>query len=172
MRDHAGYRDGGRTPMPWDEDAWSDPWLPVGDQTTVAAQRADPDSTLTFTRDLIMLRRAFVDASYEALLSPAGAWAYRRSDHLVALNLGAAPVTLDGIDGTVAIGTDRSRDGGAFDGRLAAYEAVVIRPESAKNALTAARFRARARTSTAPGSRAGRRGPSRRRRVSRGTGWR
>ena len=71
--------------MPWSDGAWTDPWLPVGDQTTVAAQRDNPVPTLTLTRDLIALRRAFADAAYEPV--PCEGWAYRRGDHVIALNL-------------------------------------------------------------------------------------
>jgi hypothetical protein len=44
----------------------------------------------------------------------------------VAVNLGSGPVSVDGVAGTVLIGTDRSRDGSAFDGALAAGEGVVV----------------------------------------------
>ena len=127
IRDHAGGRDGGRTPMPWDEGAWTDPWLPVGDQTTVAAQRDDPGSTLYLVRDLIALRAAFAGAPYEPLPAPPDAWAFRRGEHTIALNLGADPVTIEGVGGTIAISTDRTRDGAAFDGRLAGHQAVVVK---------------------------------------------
>ena len=36
----------------------------------------------------------------------------------VALNLGAGPVTLSGIEGAIALSTDRSRDGEQVDGDL------------------------------------------------------
>ena len=78
-------------------------------------------------RDLIAARGAFAGAPYATVPAPDGAWAYRRGDHAVALNLAAAPVTIDGVGGTVLIGTDRARDGAAFDGRLGPYEAVVVR---------------------------------------------
>ena len=59
----------------------------------VADQRADPDSALHLTRDLIALRRAEADlraGAYETLPAPDGAWAWRRGDGFaVALNLGA-----------------------------------------------------------------------------------
>src|SRR5471030_429571 len=59
-------RDAMRTPMPWSDVAGSGftepgttPWLPVGDPAagSVDGQRADPESVLTLTRDLIALRR-------------------------------------------------------------------------------------------------------------------
>ena len=60
-------RDGCRTPMPWRPDApnlgfsTATPWLPAAAEhagLTVAAQDADPASTLAFTRALIALRKA------------------------------------------------------------------------------------------------------------------
>ena len=70
-------RDPGRTPMPWTaEGGWNDPWLPLSDTSrNVAEQRADPASTLGFTRDLIALRRQLDDlrtGSYAELPSPSG----------------------------------------------------------------------------------------------------
>jgi alpha-glucosidase len=127
VRDHADHRDHCRTPMPWDEDAWRDPWLPLGGGTTVAAQREDPSSTLHLVRDLIALRRAFVSEPYATLPAPEGAWAYARGDFAVALNLAEAPLRVEDLDGEVAIGTDRGRDGASFDGRLGSGEAVVVR---------------------------------------------
>jgi len=46
----------------------------------------------------------------------------------VAINLGDTAATVDDVRGTIAIGTDRSRDGELVDGslRLAANEGVLI----------------------------------------------
>ncbi len=88
-------RDPGRTPMPWtSEGGWHEPWLPLADTSrNVEGQRADPGSTLHFTRDLIALRRRLESlhtGAYTELPAPAGAWAWRRGDDvIVALNLGA-----------------------------------------------------------------------------------
>jgi alpha-glucosidase len=52
-------RDGARTPMPWTADE-TDAWLPVDPRhrsISVAAQEADPDSMLSFTRKLLALRK-------------------------------------------------------------------------------------------------------------------
>jgi glycosidase len=91
-------RDGARTPMPWNG-AWTEPWLPVGGGTSVAAQRDDPGSILSFTRDLIARRRStpdLLDGAYEQLDAPAGVWAYRRgSSTVVALNLADAPAKFE-----------------------------------------------------------------------------
>jgi alpha-glucosidase len=98
LRDIGG-RDGARTPMPWN-DAWTDPWLPVGGGTTVAQQRNEPDSILAFTRELIARRRSspdLVEGAYESLSAPVGVWAYRRGDSVVvALNLADEPARFDG----------------------------------------------------------------------------
>jgi alpha-glucosidase len=108
-RDIAG-RDGARTPMPWNG-GWSDPWLPLGGGTSVAEQRDDPGSTLSFTRALIERRRESEDlrsGAYERLPAPPRVWAYRRGNSIVvALNLG----------------DDRADFGGR---ELAPWEAVIL----------------------------------------------
>jgi alpha-glucosidase len=61
-----GGRDGCRTPMPWTEGAQmgfteGEPWLPLAAEhrgLSVAAQIGDPDSCLTFAREMIALRRS------------------------------------------------------------------------------------------------------------------
>jgi alpha-glucosidase len=135
---HPG-RDGARTPMPWTDAPGAgftapgvEPWLPFGDlRRNVAAQRADPASVLHLVRDLIALRRAD-DALHAGGCTPVdapdGAWAYRRGERAaVALNLSDDPVTVPGIGGRVAIGTDRARDGEALEGSVALgpWEGVV-----------------------------------------------
>jgi alpha-glucosidase len=125
-------RDPCRTPMPWTAERGAgftepgvEPWLPFGDLAAhnVDAQRGDPGSTLHFTRDLIALRREAADlhgGGYETLPAPAGAWAYRRGErHAVALNLSGAEVTVEGLEGTVVLATDRARDGEPVAGALA-----------------------------------------------------
>jgi alpha-glucosidase len=140
---HYAGRDGGRTPMQWragpgggftDPDVR--PWLPVGDVDpaahNVAAQHDDPGSMLTLARDLIALRRRTPDlsgGSYASLVSPEGVWAWRRGERtVVALNLSDDEVVLGDVSGTIALGTDRSRDGEAVSGglRLGPWEAVVV----------------------------------------------
>jgi alpha-glucosidase len=94
-------RDGARTPMPWGG-AWTNPWLPVGGGTTVAEQQSDPDSILSFTRELIARRRStqdLLEGSYERLDAPAGVWAYRRgTSTVVAINLADEPARFEGHD--------------------------------------------------------------------------
>jgi alpha-glucosidase len=101
LRDMAD-RDGARTPLPWNG-AWEEPWLPPGgDVPPVAAQREDPDSFLSFCRELIARRRSSADlqdGAYETLASPPGVWAYRRGEHTaVAINLTGEPAEVD-LDG-------------------------------------------------------------------------
>jgi alpha-glucosidase len=129
VRDVAG-RDPCRTPMVWSDEegagftaAGVEPWLPFGALSrNVAAQRDDPASILTLTRDLIALRRSgdALSGAYLPVSAPDGVWAFRRAGGaFVAVNLGAAPIVLEGVAGKVAIGTDRVRDGDELDGSLA-----------------------------------------------------
>jgi alpha-glucosidase len=139
--DPAANRDVCRTPMQWADEpgggfttAEATPWLPFGDLAAcnVAAQREDPGSVLHLVRDLIALRREHGElraGSYAALPAPVGAWAWRRGGRFgVAVNLSDAEVTVEGVAGRVAIGTDRARDGEEIAGaaRLGPYEGIVV----------------------------------------------
>jgi alpha-glucosidase len=139
--DPSDNRDVCRTPMPWTADPGggfttpdATPWLPFGDLAAhnVAAQMQDPASTLHLVRDLIALRRGTPDltaGAYATLAAPSGAWAYRRGERFaVAANLSQAAVTVPGLEGRIAIGTDRGRDGEAVPGAvdLGPWEAVVV----------------------------------------------
>jgi alpha-glucosidase len=110
-------RDPGRTPMPWTaEGGWRDPWLPLTNTTrNVEDQRADGGSTLHFTRDLLALRRetpALRSGLYAELSTPTGTWAWRRGgDVVVAVNVGADPVEIEGVAGSIRLATDRAREG-------------------------------------------------------------
>ncbi|MDQ3944169.1 MAG: alpha-amylase family glycosyl hydrolase [Actinomycetota bacterium] len=139
-------RDPCRTPMPWTPApgaGFTAPgvrlWLPLGDREglTVAEQQSDPASMLHLCRDLLAVRRARADlrtGTYTRLSTPEGLWAWRRGSSLaVALNLTADPGGVDlGSTGRVLIGTDRSRDGEAVDGRLgiSAFEGVLVELEA------------------------------------------
>jgi alpha-glucosidase len=148
MRDPLGVRyypyyegrDAGRTPMHWRDapgggftEADVRPWLPLGDghAANVEDERADPASVLHLARDLIALRRREEDlgrGDYRTLESPDGVWAFRRGErHFVAINMSDEPVTLPGFDGTLQIGTVRSRAGEQLDGALALgpWEGVI-----------------------------------------------
>jgi alpha-glucosidase len=134
-------RDAARTPMRWNADRGAgftagpvDPWLPLGDVPggTVAEQRDDPDSALHLTRDLLALRRALPSlraGRYATWPAPDDVWAWRRGDDvLVAVNFADTATTVDGVEGTVRISTDRARDGEPVAGRLALgpLEAAVV----------------------------------------------
>lgn len=132
-------RDGCRTPMVWSDEEGAgfaepgvEPWLPVGDRSrNVAAQRDDPNSILTLTRDLIALRRhrGLLTGAYEPVEGPSGVWAFRREGGaLVAVNLGDTAAVLAGVTGAIVIGSDRSRDEEVVDGalELGPREAVVL----------------------------------------------
>jgi alpha-glucosidase len=89
--DRAG-RDGARHPMQWDagpNGGFSDgePWLAAVDpaERNVADQREDPASLLTLYRELIALRRRLGD-EFDWVDAAPGVLAYRRGDHLVAIN--------------------------------------------------------------------------------------
>ena len=117
-------RDSMRTPMHWRDapgggftDPTVVPWLPLGDTCAANAehQRADPASVLSFTRDLISLRRRREElraGSYSALEAPDDVWAWRRGAKIVVvLNMSESSVELPGLAGEILIATDRSRDG-------------------------------------------------------------
>lgn len=138
---HWPGRDGCRTPMQWRDvpgggftSPGVDPWLPLGDVSAcnVEDQMADQDSMLHLARDLIALRRAdpaLQTGSYRSMAATPGAWAWGRDERLVVLaSLSDEPAYLDGITGTVRLGTDRSRDGEAVVGTLvvSGWEAVVV----------------------------------------------
>jgi alpha-glucosidase len=136
-RDMVG-RDACRTPMVWRDEEGAgftepgvEPWLPIGSRDrNVAGQRDDPDSILTLTRDLIAVRkhRRILHGAYEPVDAPPDVWAFRReSGAFIALNLGDAAVSLEGVEGAVVIGTDRTRDGEGLTGtlELRPREAVV-----------------------------------------------
>jgi alpha-glucosidase len=93
-------RDPGRTPMPWTRSGedWRDPWLPLLDTSVnVEEQRADPGSTLNFTRALIARRRAFAREPYTPLPSRDGVWAYRRGATTIAINMSADESEYEGL---------------------------------------------------------------------------
>jgi alpha-glucosidase len=124
-----GGRDPCRTPMVWADvdgagftEPGVEPWLPIGARDrNVAAQRDDPSSILTLTRDLIALRkhRLLLTGAYEPVEAPRGVWAFRRGGGaLVALNLGERPARVDDVDGAIVIGTDRTRDDEVVGGTL------------------------------------------------------
>jgi alpha-glucosidase len=94
--DRAG-RDRFRHPMQWDGSpgggfSTGAPWLPAVDpaERNVEAQRNDPESVLTLTRELVALRRELADG-FELLDAAEGVVAYRRGRHTIAINTTAEP---------------------------------------------------------------------------------
>ena len=102
-----GGRDGCRTPMPWDGELANlgfseyEPWLPAATEhrrLTVVDQEADPDSNLTFARQMIALRKAspaltFGDLTFLDTPDPVLAFIRRDGEEAVAciFNLGGEP---------------------------------------------------------------------------------
>jgi alpha-glucosidase len=89
--DRAG-RDRYRHPMQWDGSpsggfTTGEAWLPPVDpeRTNVENQRDDPRSTLSLVRDLLTLRR-ILGEGLELLDAEPGVLAYRREDHVIAVN--------------------------------------------------------------------------------------
>jgi glycosidase len=89
--DRAG-RDRFRHPMQWDGSpsggfTTGDAWLPPVDpeRTNVEAQRDDPGSMLSLVRDLLATRRVLGDG-IELLDAAPGVLAYRRGEHVIAVN--------------------------------------------------------------------------------------
>ena len=71
--------------------------------------------------------------AWTAIDAPDGVLAYRRgSAHAVVLNLGNAPATVPGIDGTIVIGTRRALDSTPVSGdlTLSPGEGAVLRRRS------------------------------------------
>lgn len=134
-------RDSQRTPMPWGPEPGGgfaepgvEPWLPLGHRAgrSAAEQREDPGSALTLTRDLIALRRRSPDlraGAYERLEAPDGVWAWRRGEGaVVAVNLSGEPRVVEGVEGEIALGTTRLREGERPAGRpeLAPWEGAIV----------------------------------------------
>lgn len=135
-------RDPARTPMRWEASDGAgftsgDPWLPVGpdaEGVNVAAQRDDPASILHLYRALLELRRepALRLGTYRTHTVEGDLWAYEREREgqriLVALNLGGAEASLEGLSGEVLLSTHLDRRG-PVEGvlRLRPDEGVVVR---------------------------------------------
>ena len=137
-------RDPERTPMQWDAGPGAGftagaPWLPLADDyatVNVAAQGADPRSTLALYRRLIALRRAepaLAVGAYAPVPASGHVLAYTREAGgrrlLVALNLGgrAASLALAGR-GRALLSTHLDREGERLEGALALRgdEGVVV----------------------------------------------
>ena len=93
-------RDRCRHPMQWESEpdggfSTGEPWLPLVDPEVrnVADQRDEPDSILSLFRKLIAVRRE-IDGPPERLDAPAGVLAFRRGEHLIAINTADEPAPL------------------------------------------------------------------------------
>ena len=133
------FRTGSRTPMQWDNtanlgfssgcaDSLYLPVDPARDAPTVAAQEADADSLLHFTRELLALRDGQDELrdndNLEIVHTEKGdAFVYRRGNLLLALNPSGreagAPVDIAGKDVLYAIGSGAAVEGG-----------IVLQPQS------------------------------------------
>jgi alpha-glucosidase len=133
-------RDDGRTPMIWTNGpgrGFSDPhvmpWLPLGDgHRSVAEQRDDPTSVLSWCRRLIGLRRRLHDlreGGRSFLDAPEGVLAWQRgADTILVANLAPSPATVPVAPSSVLLGTDRAREGDAVDAcDLAAWGCAALR---------------------------------------------
>jgi alpha-glucosidase len=128
--DRAG-RDRFRHPMQWDASAGGgfstgEAWLPAVDpeRTNVEDQRDDPRSTLSLVRDLLTVRRVLGDG-FELMEAEPGLLAYRRGDHLIAINTTAADARAP-LGGELVLETV---PGAWSGGTLAAHAGVITRSD-------------------------------------------
>lgn len=126
-------RDGARTPMPWGDGSWRDPWLPLDETVDVASQRDDPDSVLTLCRSLLALRRrvpGLREGGYEELRLGGTTWAWRRGEATVAANLADDLVAVELPPGTIRLSTSTGRGEQRVAGEvaLAPWEVLVLTP--------------------------------------------
>ena len=126
--DRAG-RDPHRHPMQWEPGTGGGfttgtPWLPLTDpqRRSVAGQSGRPGSTLELYRELIALRPALT-GPLEMLDADPAVLAYRRGEHVIALNLGASPAPLP-VTGEAVVATASASEAGVD---LPGYGGVVLR---------------------------------------------
>ena len=131
LRTHRDWRDGCRVPIPWSGDAppygfgpgTGQPWLPQPldwAERSVAAQEADPDSTLAFYKAALAARRKQTsDATEDIELLDAGAdlLAFTRGELTVVLNAGTDAVEVPAGDIVIA--------SGELEGRLLPADTAV-----------------------------------------------
>ena len=137
-------RDGCRTPMQWSDapgagfcPSPTPGWLPIHPNAAtlnVEAERHDPTSYFELYRRLLRLRRetpALQLGDIEVLDGPEPVLSYRRwlgegPGWVVHANLSAQASRVNG-GGKIVAATDHTREGSAFDGVLAPFEAVVTK---------------------------------------------
>ncbi len=106
-------RDPVRTPFPWDASpergfTSGTPWLPVGADTPLSAQRDDPASMLSLHRRLIALRReheALAIGPITDIAANGPVLTYRRSHFQIVLNTSAMPAQIETTGGQVLADT-------------------------------------------------------------------
>jgi alpha-glucosidase len=129
-------RDPHRHPMQWDATrnggfTTGTPWLPLVDpaRRNVADQQRDPDSLLALYRDLIALRRT-LRGPLELLHDTAdGVLAFRRGEHVVALNLADAERAAPPAGALVRHTHARGQAGASAPARLPAGQGFVARTD-------------------------------------------
>jgi alpha-glucosidase len=145
VRDPGG-RDGCRAPIPWApapdhgwgvRDAWL-PWPPEPERRNAESLRADGRSILHLYRRLLAVRRrspALRLGGWRPLIVPEGTLGYERAHagdrRRVLINFTGEDVAvpLEGV-WMVDVASDGAGEGGPYGGRLAADQAVVLRPEA------------------------------------------
>lgn len=138
-----GGRDGCRAPIPWEpgpghgwagREPWL-PWPPEAETRSVARLRDDPASILHLYRRLLAARRgseALRLGDLRWLPAPEGVLAFERSRgddrRVVLVSFGSEEAVVKVPDGaTVEVASDGRGEGAAFDGRLGADRALVLR---------------------------------------------
>jgi alpha-glucosidase len=138
-----GGRDGCRAPLPWTPDenhGWGpDAWLPFPPEAAeraVSVQRTDEGSVLHLYRRLLAARRASPalqvgDLELEAVTDDILVWHRHEPSsgdrRTTVCNLGTTDAATT-VRGTIVVASDGRHEGQAFDGRIAATTAVVLRP--------------------------------------------
>jgi alpha-glucosidase len=127
-------RDPFRHPMQWDATpsggfSIGKPWLPMTDPAdrNVADQESDPGSLLHLYRSLIALRGE-LGPGFELLDVGPQLLAYRRGEHLVALNFSDAAVNVP-PNGELMLGTDPATEAGSRPAAIGPFGGVVLRSE-------------------------------------------
>lgn len=136
-------RDKSRTPMQWNSEtnvgfSETKPWITIPTDAykiNVEEQRNDPDSMLSFYKDLLNLRHkhaAFVLGDYEFLRYEDGMIYFVRKDSveriMVALNFSDHPKTLDVVEGMkLLLSSKRNSLGSDKVITIAANEAIILK---------------------------------------------